>query len=123
MNETYVTHNQLLIILLIILLGVTIFSYAMINHAVELRNRTTQIIEDLTDVQTYIDVELAAKLIEQQASITLISDVQQFQGTNIQKLNENSNITYNNTQKIIDNANYIDARNNTTLNGYNYPLG
>jgi hypothetical protein len=123
MNETYVTHNQLLIILLIILLGVTIFSYAMINHAVELRNRTTQIIEDLTDVQTYIDVELAAKLIEQQASITLISDVQQFQGTNIEKLNENSNITYNNTQKIIDNANYSDARNNTTLNGYNYPLG
>jgi hypothetical protein len=123
MNENYVSHNQLLIILLIILLGTAIFAYAMIKHAVELRERTTQVIEDLSVVQTFIDVELAAKLLEQQAAITLISEVQQFQGTNIEKLNENSNITYNNTDKIIQNADYSNARSNTTLVGYNWPLG
>jgi hypothetical protein len=123
MNENYVSHNQLLIILLIILLGTAIFAYAMIKHAVELRERTTQVIEDLSVVQTYIDVELAAKLVEQQSAITLISEVQQFQGTNIEKLNENSNITYSNTIAIINNLTFTDARSNTTLTGYNWPLG
>ena len=85
--DTFVTHNQLLIILLIILLGAGIFAYAMLKHAIELRQITTKVIEDLSIVQGYIDVELAAKLLEQQVAIDLIGD-------NIGKLNINSDITY-----------------------------
>jgi hypothetical protein len=119
MNEKYVSHDQLLFILLVILIGLAIFSFAMIKHAVELRQRTTTVIEDLALVQTYIDVELAAKLLEQQAAITLISDVQQFQGQNIEKLNENSNISYTIFDKIITGIPLALS----DLNGYNQPLG
>lgn len=120
--DSFVTHNQLLIILLIILLGVGIFSFAMIKHAVELRQKTTQVIEDLTVVQTYIDVELSAKLLEQQVAIDLVSEVQQLQGDNLEKLNQNSNITYGNTLVILNNTTYDAARSNTDLTGYNWPL-
>lgn len=122
MNEYYVSHNQLLIILLIILLGVGIYSYAMLKHAIELRQRTTQVIEDLAVVQGYIDVELASKLLEQQVAITLVSDVQQLQGDNLELLNQNSNIIRGNTVAILDNGTYDNARTGTTLDGYNYPL-
>lgn len=120
--NTFVTHDQLLIILIIVLLGAGIFAFAMLKHAIELRQKTTQVIEDLSVVQTYIDVELAAKFLEQQAAITLISDVQQLQGVNLEKLNENSNITYSNTFQIVNGVTYNDARLGTTLGNYNYPL-
>lgn len=116
--DSFVTHNQLLIILLIILLGVGIYSYAMLKHAIELRQRTTQVIEDLAIVQTYIDVELAAKLVEQQVAIDLISDVQQLQGDNLGFLNQNSNITYNNFIKIINGG----TLNPFDMIGYTQPL-
>jgi hypothetical protein len=67
--DTFVTHNQLLIILIIVLLGAGIFAYGMLKHAIELRQKTTQVIEDLSVVQTYIDVELAEQLLKQQVSI------------------------------------------------------
>lgn len=112
MNEFYVSHNQLLIILLIILLGVGIFSYAMLKHAIELRNRTTQIVEDLSIVQGYIDVELAAKLLQQQITIDeqqividLLSLDQNIQNSNLEKLYQNSNVTYENFDKILNNEN------------------
>ena len=115
MNELYVSHTQLLIILLIVLLGAGIFAYAMLKHAIELRERTTQIVEDLSIVQGYIDVELAAKLLEQQVAIDLIS-------VNLGQLNINSDITYGNIDAIKDNAAYSDARNATIIAGYNWPL-
>lgn len=67
--NTFVTHDQLLIILIIVLLGAGIFAFAMLKHAIELRQKTTQVIEDLSVVQTYIDVELAEQLLKQQISI------------------------------------------------------
>jgi hypothetical protein len=57
MNEKYVSHDQLLFILLVILIGLAIFSFAMIKHAVELRDRTTKVIQDLAYFQGYVDVE------------------------------------------------------------------
>jgi len=120
--DSFVTHTQLLIILLIILLGVGIYSYAMLKHAIELRQRTTQVIEDLTIVQTYIDVELAAKLLEQQLTIDAILIDQDLQNANLNYLNENSNITYGNTIAILNNITYDGAKANTTATGYNWPL-
>ena len=99
--KEFVTHNQLLIILTIVFLGASIFAYAMLKHAIQLRSITTQVIEDLSIVQGYIDVELAGTLVEQQLAIDLISGVQQLQGDNLQNLNNNSNITYSNFVNII----------------------
>lgn len=117
MNEKYVSHDQLLFILLVILIGLAIFSFAMIKHAVELRDRTTKVIQDLAYFQGYVDVEIAEKLVEQQAAITVISDVQQLQGDNLELLNQNSNITYTSFLKIIN-----GGFNVNDLNGYNQNL-
>lgn len=120
--DSFVTHNQLLIILLIVLLGAGIFAYAMLKHAIELRTLTTKVIEDLTVVQGYIDVELAAKLVEQQLTIDAILLDQDLQNVNLNYLNENSNITYGNTLAILNNITYDAAKANTTATGYNWPL-
>ncbi len=100
MDSPFVTHNQLLIIILIILLGVGIYSYAMLKHAIELRQRTTQVIEDLAVVQGVIDTELIVDLAEQQLAIDAISLVQQAQGINLSNLNTNSGISLSNFNKI-----------------------
>jgi len=97
--DTFVTHNQLLIILLIILLGVGIYSYAMLKHAIELRQRTTQVIEDLAVVQGFIDAELTVKLAEQGLAIDAIGD-------NLGKLNTNSNITFVDLEIIKNSKNF-----------------
>ena len=119
--DTFVTHNQLLIILILVFIGASIFAYAMLKHAVELRNITTNIIEDLTVVQGFIDVELAAKLLEQQAAITLISDVQQAQGVNLANLNTNSGITADNFETIRTATGFTPGNSgNVTLNGWQF---
>ena len=68
-KSNFVTYNHLLFITGIVVLSIGIFLYSMLKHAIELRQRTTQVIEDLTLVQTYIDVELAASLAAQDLSI------------------------------------------------------
>ncbi len=78
--NTFVTHDQLLIILILVFIGASIFAYAMLKHAIELRRISAKVIEDLAVVQVFIDVELAA-------SIDLIS-------ANLGQLNTNSDITF-----------------------------
>jgi hypothetical protein len=85
--DTFVTHDQLLIILLLVFIGATIFAYAMLKHAIELRNITTKVIEDLSIVQGVIDAELTVNLAEQQLAIDAI-------GVNLANLNTNSGITF-----------------------------
>lgn len=113
--DTFVTHDQLLIILLLVFIGASIFAYAMLKHAIELRQRTTQIVEDLSIVQGFIDVELAAKLLEQQVAIDAISIVQGLQNDNLFKLNINSDISH---------TNFVTISNGglPTVDGYYYPL-
>ena len=119
--DTFVTHNQLLIILLIILLGVGIYSYAMLKHAIELRQRTTQVIEDLAIVQGFIDGELAVKLLEQQVAIDEISIVQQLQGVNLSNLNTNSRISADNFETIRTATSFTPGDlGDVTLNGWQY---
>lgn len=63
MNQSnFVTYNHLLFILIMLIIGIGIFLYSMLKHAVELQNRTTNIIKDLSVIQGYIDVDLENKL-------------------------------------------------------------
>jgi hypothetical protein len=106
--DTFVTHDQLLIILILVFIGASIFAYAMLKHAIELRQRTTQIVEDLSIVQGYIDVELAA-------SIDLIS-------ANLGQLNTNSDITFVDLEIIKNSTKFgtgLGGLENVTLTGWN----
>jgi hypothetical protein len=117
--KEFVTHNQLIIILLLILIGVGIFSYAMLKHAVELRQITTKVIEDLSIVQGFIDVELATTLVEQQLAIDAILVDQAIQDDNLEKLKQNSNLTYTNFLTIKNSADFGAAQTNTNIIDYN----
>jgi hypothetical protein len=61
-NNNYVTYNHLLFITVMIMIGLGIFLYSMLKHAIELQNKTSNILGDLATIQGYIDVDLEEKL-------------------------------------------------------------
>jgi hypothetical protein len=62
LRSNFVTYNHLLFIASMLMIGLGIFLFSMLKHAIELRQRTTDIIEDLSVIQGYIDIDLETKL-------------------------------------------------------------
>jgi hypothetical protein len=62
LRSNFVTYNHLLFIVAMLMIGLGIFLFSMLKHAIELRQRTTDIIEDLSVIQGYIDIDLETKL-------------------------------------------------------------
>jgi hypothetical protein len=62
LNNNFVTYNHLLFITSMLMIGLGIFLFSMLKHAIELRQKTTNIIEDLSIIQGTIDIDIETKL-------------------------------------------------------------